>query len=108
MGTEAGIVSYRSDAVSARSDYSSVTVYPNPVRPEFVGDVVVTGLMENSQVKITDINGRLMTTGRSLGGQFLWDLSQGDGSRVSTGVYLVFAAAQDGSAGMVAKIVVVN
>ncbi len=108
MGTEAGIVSYRSDAVSAQPDYSSVTVYPNPVRPEFVGDVVVTGLMENSQVKITDINGRLMTTGRSLGGQFLWNLSQGDGSRVSTGVYLVFAAAQDGSTGMVAKIVVVN
>ncbi|MBO5818657.1 MAG: hypothetical protein J6R21_03045 [Bacteroidales bacterium] len=108
IGSEAGFVSYRSDAVQAEASFSSVSVYPNPVRPEFVGDVVVQGLMEDSQVKITDMHGRLLASGRSLGGQFLWDLCHPDGQRVSSGVYLVYAADENGESGVVAKIVVVK
>ncbi len=108
IGTEAGVVSYRSDAVQASASFASVSAYPNPVRPEFVGDVIIRGLMESSQVKITDIHGHLMASGTSLGGQFLWDLSHPSGQRVSTGVYLVYAADENGESGVVTKIVVVN
>lgn len=108
FGTELGIVSYRSDAVRAEADYASVSAYPNPVRPEFVGDVVIRGLMENSQVKITDIHGHLLASGRSLGGQFLWNLCHPNGQRVSSGVYLVYAADENGQSGVVAKIAVIQ
>lgn len=108
FGTELGLVSYRSDAVRSASSFSTVSAYPNPVRPEFVGDVVVRGLMENSQVKITDIHGHLIASGTSLGGQFLWNLSHPNGMRVSTGVYLVYATDEFGESGVVTKIVVVN
>ena len=52
---------------------------------------VVTGLKENSFVKITDLNGNLIYQGKSLGGQIGWDGNNPDGKRVKSGIYLVLA-----------------
>ena len=108
FGTEAGIVSYRSDANEPADDYSAVRVFPNPVEPEWQGDIVVTGLMENSQVRITDLRGHAMAVGRSLGGQFVWNGLTPSGGRAATGVYLVFATDQEGASGQVGKIVFIH
>ena len=106
FGTELGLVSYRSDATEGAADYSRVHAFPNPVRPDYTGEVVVSGLQEGSQVKITDMNGRLLAAGTSLGGQFSWHLDAG--SRVASGVYLVLVADRDGTTGVATKIVVVR
>lgn len=108
IGTAGGLVSYRSDALPAASDYSEVYAFPNPVHPGYRGKITVKGLTENSQVRITDLSGNLIVSGYSLGGQFGWDGNNARGQRVSSGVYLVFAADNQGEKGVVCKIVIVN
>lgn len=108
IGTDKGLVSYRGTATEAPSTYSDVYAYPNPVRPDYEGSVTVTGLIADSQVKITDLNGNLIRQGRSTGGQFTWDCRAANGNPVATGIYLVLASAPDGSEGVVTKIAVVR
>lgn len=108
IGTELGLVSYRSDATQGAEDFSEVHAFPNPVRPGYVGDVVVSGLKEGSQVKITDLGGRLLAAGTSLGGQFIWHLGTADNRHVASGVYLVLVADGDGTTGVATKIMVVR
>lgn len=108
IGTAAGLVSFRGDAIPAARDYSEVYAFPNPVPPAYRGQVSIKGLMEKSQVRITDLSGNLIVSGYSLGGQFSWDANNARGQRVSSGVYLVFVADNQGDKGVVCKIVVVN
>lgn len=110
VGTDAGLSVYVSDASPAHDDYSDVYAYPNPVRPDYSGPVTVTGLMENSLVKIADSAGNVFYTGRSEGGMVTWDGCDRSGRRARTGVYYVFMSQSDGSSssGAVTKILVVN
>ncbi|MDE6489802.1 MAG: hypothetical protein K2L49_01425 [Muribaculaceae bacterium] len=110
VGTDAGLSVYLSDASAPHDDYSDVYAYPNPVRPEYSGPVTVTGLMDNSLVKIADSAGNVFYTGRSQGGMVTWDGCDSSGRRARTGVYYVFMSQSDGSSssGAVAKILVVN
>ena len=64
--------------------------------------------MENSQVKITDLNGNILVSGTSLGGQFVWDGYNVRGNRVSSGVYIVLCASEDGTMYKTCKFMVVN
>ncbi len=82
---------------------------PNPVRPDYSGWITISGLMENSLVKIADTAGNVICTGRSEGGNFSWDGCDSTGRRVRTGVYYVLASQnQQGNSGIVAKFMVVN
>ena len=108
IGTEKGLVSYRGDATEAPKTYSDVYAYPNPVHPDYEGNVTITGLIADSNVKITDLNGNLIRQGRSAGGQFTWDCRTANGRPVASGIYLVLASTSDGSEGVVTKIAVVR
>ena len=108
IGTDKGLVSYRGDATEAPKTYSDVYAYPNPVRPDYDGSVTITGLIADSNVKITDLNGNLIRQGRSAGGQFTWDCRGANGQPVTSGIYLVLASTPDGSEGVVTKIAVVR
>ena len=110
VGTRKGLFVYASDAVWAAPDYSNVYAYPNPVRPEYTGPVTVTGLMDNSLVKIADAAGNVIYSGYSNGGMFIWNLTNMQGARVNTGVYYVLASQSvDGKKeGCVTKILVVR
>ena len=110
FGTQLGLVSYNSDSTPAASDYSEVYAYPNPVRPDYTGWITITGLMDNSLVKIADISGNVLFQGRSEGGILIWDGCNAGGERVKTGVYLVLASQNEtgSSTGVVTKIMVVK
>ncbi len=108
FGTAEGIVSYRGDATTGKDDYSGMYVFPNPVREDYWGPVTVTGLVEGSSVKITDISGNLVFETISLGGQVTWDLNNYRSARVTTGVYLVFCSNADGSLTAVTKLLVIR
>ncbi|MCL1944143.1 MAG: T9SS type A sorting domain-containing protein [Candidatus Azobacteroides sp.] len=108
IGTDAGIISYKGDAIEGKPDYSNVYVYPNPVKPDYTGIISVTGLIENSTVKITDISGNLIYEGQSQGGQFSWSGKYKSGERVSTGIYLVWATNNDGSQSVISKIMMIK
>ncbi|MDL2214881.1 hypothetical protein LJC00_01670 [Dysgonomonas sp. OttesenSCG-928-M03] len=108
FGSERGLMSYRAGATQGTEDFSNVYVYPNPVRPDYSGIITVTGLKSDSHIKITDVKGNLIIEGKSLGGQFIWDGINAKGRRVDTGVYLVFGSTENGSEGVVTKIMVVK
>jgi len=106
FGTSEGVLSVRELATSGRQSFSNVFSFPNPVRENFTGNVTITGLMKDTQVKITDVSGNLVYETVSEGGQASWDLTTYDGRRVRTGVYLVFCATIDGTESYVTKILV--
>ena len=108
FATEYGIVSYRGDAVSSGEDFGKVYVFPSPVRPEYQGEITITGLIRDADVKITDVAGNLVYQTRTLGGQAVWNGRNQQGRRVATGVYLIFCTNDDGSKTHVTKLLFVH
>jgi ligand-binding sensor domain-containing protein len=108
FGTTKGIQSVRSDATSGTEGFGKVYAFPNPVREDFLGNVTITGLIRDTQIRITDISGNLVYSTASDGGLATWDLKTYNGKRVSTGVYLVFCASSDGAQSCVTKMLVIR
>jgi hypothetical protein len=108
FATSKGVISFRGEATAGQDKFSGVYSFPNPVREDFTGKVTVTGLMRDTQVRITDVSGNLVYKTISEGGQASWDLTTYNGHRVATGVYIVFCASPDGSQSCVTKILVIN
>jgi hypothetical protein len=108
FGTDKGIVSFKGSASEGSDDFSKVYVFPNPVRETFRGDITVTGLVSNVNVKITDIAGNLVFETTALGGQAIWDGRNFRGDRVQTGVYLVFCTNKDGSKTHITKLLFIH
>ena len=108
FGTTNGVISVRGDATAGTDAFRDVYSFPNPVRENFHGNVTITGLIRNTQVRITDVSGNLVYTTVSDGGQATWDLTTYNGRRVSTGVYLVFCASEDGSKSCIIKMLVIR
>jgi hypothetical protein len=108
FGTTKGVQSYRGDAIAGEAKFTKVYTFPDPVREDFTGNVTITGLIKDTQVKITDISGNLVFETVSDGGLASWDLKNYTGRRVATGVYLVFCASKDGSQSCVTKMLVIK
>jgi hypothetical protein len=108
IGTGEGLISYMGEAIAGKKDYAGVYVYPNPVRETWNGPVTITGLVEDTEVKITDISGNLVYKGTSLGGQAVWDGKNLNGNRVKTGVYLVFCNDKNGEETHIEKLLFIN
>ena len=108
MATANGLLSYRGDATDASEDFGGVKIFPNPVRPEFQGELTISGLVENSVIKITDSAGRLLKETKSNGGTATWNLLDTQGNHAQTGIYFVFAVSTDGQESFVGKVAVVR
>jgi hypothetical protein len=106
--TDLGLVSYRSNATYEDPEYSDVTIFPNPARPDFNGPISIQGIRYNSDVKITDAAGNLVYKTTSNGGTATWDGKTTQGDPVKTGVYLIWTAANEGKGKFVGKVLVVN
>jgi len=110
VGTLSGLYSFLSDATPGMDSLNDILAYPNPVRPEYTGEVTITGLMDNSIVKIADAQGNVIYQTRSQAGMASWNPYTSSGARVRTGVYFIYVTSSDGSrqVGNVSKIMVVN
>lgn len=108
FGTDKGLLSYKGTATEADDDFNNVFVYPNPVREDYTGKIAIRGLVENTDVRITDISGNIVYQTTSLGGQAIWDGNDMHGNRVQTGVYLLFNGSQDGEKKHAAKILFIH
>ena len=107
--TPDGLYEYFSDSSPAEADYNDIYAYPNPVRPEYGGNVTIMGLMDNSLVKIADASGNVLAQMKSTGGMVTWDCCDQYGNPVKSGVYLVFCSQANGSGNaVVTKIAVVR
>ncbi len=108
FATAKGICSFRSTATEGIQTNSNVLVFPNPVPPGYNGTIAIRGLVENSVVKITELNGRLVYETRTLGGQATWDGKDYRGRKISTGIYLVLVSTDDKKEKVVTKIVFIS
>ena len=108
IATDKGVVSYRGTATKGNEEFTDVYVFPNPVRENYTGDITITGLISDSNVKITDISGNLVYETTSLGGQAVWNGRNFEGKRVKTGVYLVFCSNDDGTKTFKTKLLFIN
>lgn len=108
IGTANGVISFRGNATPPGPTPQGVYAFPNPVRENYVGPIAITGLENNSNVKITDAYGNIVFGTLSEGGTAIWDGNSYNGSRAATGIYLVFVTNNDGSEKLVTKILVVK
>jgi ligand-binding sensor domain-containing protein len=105
FATAKGLVSFRSTAIEGITTTSDLLVFPNPVPPGYTGTIAIRGVINNSIVKITELNGRLVYQTRSLGGQAIWNGKNYRGQTVSSGTYLVFISDDTKKEKMATKIV---
>ncbi len=108
--TPKGMVSYRGTATegSLKQDENAVKIFPNPVRPDFDGQIGIEGLVENAFVKITDVAGNLVYETRANGGTAVWNGKTLAGGRVETGIYLIFSGNKKGEETLVSRLAVVK
>uniref|UniRef100_UPI001CC2DA2D hypothetical protein n=1 Tax=Enterobacter hormaechei TaxID=158836 RepID=UPI001CC2DA2D len=110
VGTQEGILAYRSDATEPQPalERSRLRVFPNPVRPDYMGVITLDGLTADSEVKVTNTAGTVVAAGTSLGGTFTWDGRGFDGVRVASGVYHFHVFDPSGQRAAVAKVAIVR
>ena len=108
MGTGAGLVSYMSDAVEPAENFDNLYAYPNPVRPTYKGYITIKGIMEDSEVRITDASGNLVKLIRGNGGEVVWDGTNTVGKRVASGIYTAICNTTDGQGHGTVKILIMN
>ena len=108
IGTALGLTSYMGEATEGDDEFNDVYVYPNPVRETYDGPIVVKGLLEDTDVKITDISGDLVYKTKSLGGQAIWDGRNLNGKRCKTGIYLVFMTDKTGEKTKITKLLFIH
>jgi hypothetical protein len=109
--TDLGMVSLRADASAEDATYDAVTVFPNPVKPDYAGPITIQGIRYDSDVRITDAAGKLVYKTTSNGGTATWNGKTMTGAPVATGVYFIWTATNENLSSKdrkVGKVVVVR
>jgi hypothetical protein len=104
FATFKGICSFRGSATEATEKHGDVLVFPNPVPPGFNGTIAIRGLADQSIVKITELDGRLVYQTKALGGQAIWNGNNYRGQKISSGAYLVLVTSENNNDKVAAKI----
>ena len=134
IATIKGLLSFRAGGSKPEETLEDAFVYPNPVRPEYnilgfndLNDVnkgvKISGLTENVNIKITDIEGNLVAEAQSNvnqrssnsnynfaidGGTAIWNGKNMGNSIVRTGVYLALISDLDSFETKVLKVLIVR
>ena len=117
IGTDRGLISYKGTATEGTETFENVYAYPNPVKEGFDGIIGIKGLVvskdsegrnNETEVRITDIEGNLIYTTTSNGGMASWNGKNLDGQKAKTGVYLVTCGADKGKQKIVTKILIIH
>lgn len=96
---------------AASDGKEELKIYPNPVRPDYLGWITIEGAHNNGIVKILDAAGSLVAELRSENGICRWDGTNLDHKRVRSGVYFAVASSSssdDDKGVRRGKIVLVN
>lgn len=110
MGTDKGLMSYDAGKVNSGNSLKDkdLKIYPNPVRPDYYGDVTIEGLPAGAEIKITTTGGQVVKRAKTNNGFYKWDVKDNSGAGVGSGVYYVLAVTADGKHGARGRIVVVR
>ncbi len=113
FATEKGMVSFNSNATESATNLENVYAFPNPVRPEHMKDsnfkLKIRGLVDGSNLKITDISGNLVYETTVEGGTaFDWDMTAFGTHKVASGVYIIMVTTKDNEETTVEKVMVIK
>jgi ligand-binding sensor domain-containing protein len=108
IATDKGIQTFRTPIIKGFDEYTDVHAYPNPIRPGTSTPVYITGLVDESDVKITDVSGNLIWSTKSQGGQVVWNLQSFAGTKAASGVYMIYCSTANGDKSATAKLLIVN
>jgi ligand-binding sensor domain-containing protein len=108
FGTDKGLVSYKGTATDGGTANKDVVIFPNPVKREYSGPIAIKGLVDNADVRITDISGQLIYRTKANGGQATWNGTDYTGRRPQSGVFLVFATNSTGTETFAGKMVFIK
>ena len=110
IGTDQGLCSYSGNISDSSNGMTkdNVWAYPNPVKPDYSGAIIITGLENGASVKIVTSNGVMVNEGVASNGEYKWYGINRDGKRVASGVYMVEVATSEGEKGVVCKIAIVR
>lgn len=98
FGSNKGISSYSTIAITPLSDCDKITVGPNPFIVPGNSSLRIDGLVEESTVKILSISGALVAEFETAGGRVTtWDGRDTYGNYVSSGIYIIAGYNKDGS-----------
>ena len=106
IASDGGVIIYHADEITAHDDFESFHCYPNPVRPDYYGNITITGIMANSQITITDAVGNVVWKTYCEDGFAEWDGNNNDGDRVVPGIYLIHGISKESSKGKICKLLV--
>ena len=108
FATNDGLVAYNGTSTAPEDDLENVYAFPNPVRPNFSGNVTIDGLTAKANIKITDITGNLVFETTSEGGSIQWDTTAFGKYKVASGVYLILVTSDDNLLTKVTKIMIIR
>jgi len=108
MGSTDGIIGFKSTATSSNIQFKTLEVFPNPVRPEYQGNIAIRGMMNNSEVKIVNASGFPVKTVFSNGGQAIWDGLDNNNQQVGSGVYYFLVTSEDGYSKVKSKVLIIR
>jgi ligand-binding sensor domain-containing protein len=109
FGTAFGLASLTTAAAAPRSSFDELTIFPNPYYVPAGTPLTVSGLVENSSMKIVTMDGTVIRDVRTPGGLVgFWDGKDNSGNDVSSGVYLIVTYSEDGSAVANGKVAVIR
>lgn len=130
LSTPKGLVAFKGLSKEASNDLDNVVIYPNPVRPNHVRNLLgysatdiskgikIEGLTENINMKITDISGNLVAEANtstrsgnisvSEGGFAIWNGKNFNNSIVASGVYVIMITDLDSSDTTIEKVMIVK
>ena len=110
IGTDRGLMGFMGEKTAEPNKISDddLKIYPNPVRPDYYGDVTIEGLPYGAEVKITTTGGQVVTSGKSSNGEFKWDVRDAYGNDVGSGVYFVLVSTGNSKHGARGRLVVIR
>lgn len=103
---EGGVIVLHTEDIEPAEDFSNFHCYPNPLRPDYYGEIEIVGIMENSTVSITDSTGNLIWKNICKDGSISWDGRDNKGNRIAPGVYLIHGINISSSKGSICKLLV--
>lgn len=106
ISCESAVLTYKTNNVEGEEDLDKIYCYPNPVRPDYYGELNIMGLMDKSIVSITTSSGELVFRTTVHGASVSWNLMNSKGDRVKPGVYMVHAIEPNSKEGKISKVLV--
>jgi ligand-binding sensor domain-containing protein len=109
FGTLFGLASLTTPAAAPRESFDGLSVYPNPFIVPGTVPLTISGLVAGSELKIVTIDGTVIRNLKTPGGLMgTWDGTDNNGDTVASGIYIVVAYGEDGSAVTTGKVAVIR